>query len=78
MSWALPFLLMQLFVKARNATEFVATTQGIFLVLSVASLALFLFVVHVAISRFSLMQNKEQRSRALRAHAPRGLSKASR
>ena len=78
MSWALPFLLMQLFVKARNATEFVEVIQGSFLVLSVAGLVFFFLFVRVAISRFSLVHGKEQGSRVLKEGSLRGLSKVSR
>jgi hypothetical protein len=78
MGWALPFLFMQLFVKARSATEFVEVTQGSFLVLSVVGLTLFFFFVNVAIRRFPFVHWKEQGSRELRERSLRGFSKASR
>jgi hypothetical protein len=78
MGWALPFLFMQLFVKARSAAEFVEVTQGSFLVLSVVGLALFFLFVNVAISRFPFVHWKEQGMRALREHSLRGFSKVSR
>jgi hypothetical protein len=78
MSWALPFLFMQLLVKARSAAELVAMTQGNFLALSVVGLALFFLFIHVATSRFSLAHDKEGGNREFKGRLVRGFSKASR
>lgn len=75
MSWALPFLLMQLFAKARSTTEFIDVTQGSFLLLSGIGVALFCLFVGVVLGRFPLVHSKEGRMRELKERFLHGLSR---
>lgn len=69
MSWALPFLFMQLLVKAHNAAEFLAATQGSLVILSVVSLALFCLFVYVLIKHFPCMSYKEKAMPSLKGRS---------
>lgn len=76
MSWALPFLLMQLFAKARSATELIDVTQVSFLILGGIGLVLFCLFIGVVLNRLSLLHGREGRMRELKERVLHGLSRA--
>lgn len=77
MSWALPFLFMQLFLKIQSATEFAYLVQENLLTLNAVGIAFFCLFAGVAISRFILAPHEEPGRQAIKEHSLQDLRNVS-